>query len=294
MPHGFNTTYIQYRLLSTSDFRNATQQVGRTSWRRNSEELSSEEFVRNNGFPAYPEAAQRMLSLTLLPLSAYRPHSQPQYGNNYCHFQVQVHSNSQQQASGEQDDAGDDYGLPLPMPKGVTGCTIRAWDGATPYSIFAVGHPDSQLSFIPTGVWYWHFLRRHDQAAGRPAMDDLYLPGVIRTKLWPGEGSTLTIIATAEDLSSQVFRPNQVNLFYERSVEEQRNVLQPQRYFGEGGETSHSLRVLSLPVTSDLAIEGEEFLRLLLQAADRFLVQRTTPQNEQASNHTFFFEPERL
>src|SRR5438876_8891002 len=38
MPHGFNTTYIQYRLLSTSDFRNATEQVGRTSWRRNSEE----------------------------------------------------------------------------------------------------------------------------------------------------------------------------------------------------------------------------------------------------------------
>src|SRR6266516_6365787 len=46
MPRGYNTTYIQYRLLSTSDFRNATQQVGRTSWRRNSEELSSEEFVR--------------------------------------------------------------------------------------------------------------------------------------------------------------------------------------------------------------------------------------------------------
>ncbi len=203
MPHGFNTTYIQYRLLSTSDFRNATQQVGRTSWRRNSEELSSEEFVRNNGFPAYPEAAQRMLSLTLLPLSAYRPHSQPQYGNNDWHFQVQVHSNSQQQASGEQDDAGDDYGLPLPMPKGVTGCTIRAWDGATPYSIFAVGHPDSQLSFIPTGVWYWHFLRRHDQAAGRPAIDDLYLPGVIKAKLWQCKDSVLTIIVTAEELGSR-------------------------------------------------------------------------------------------
>src|SRR5438132_10159574 len=35
MPHGFNTTYIQYRLLSTSDFRNATQQVGRHSRRTN-------------------------------------------------------------------------------------------------------------------------------------------------------------------------------------------------------------------------------------------------------------------
>ncbi|TMC84098.1 MAG: hypothetical protein E6J10_09705, partial [Chloroflexi bacterium] len=89
-------------------------------------------------------------------------------------------------------------------------------------------------------------------------------------------------------------RPNQVNLSYKRSVEKQRNVLQPQRYFGEGGETSHSLDVLPLPATSDLRIEGEEFLRLLLQAAERFLIWRTVAQNEQESNQAFFFEPQRL
>ena len=292
MPHGFNTTYIQYRLLSTSDFRDATQQVGRTSWRRNSEELSSEEFVRNNGFPAYPEAAQRMLSLTLLPLSAYRPHSQPQYGNNDWHFQVQVHSNSQQQASGEQDDAGDDYGLPLPLPKGVIGCTIRAWDGATPYSIFAVGHPDSQLSFIPTGVWYWHFLRRHDQAAGRPAIDDLYLPGVIKAKLWPCKDSVLTIMVTAEELSSLSFDQHQLNLSYKRSKAEQKHlvssVIQPLRYFGEGGETSHDAQMLSLPPASDTTLSSEEFLRLLIQAADRFLVQRALPSGDPVDKMSLF------
>ena len=287
MAHGYNTTYIQYRVLQTvetssSPYNTNASGRGNTVWNNGhaKREASNKAFGR---YYEYPEAAQRVLNLTLLPFSAYRPYSEPQYGNNDWHFQVQVHNR-------EQDTQEEN----IPFPEGVAGCTIRAWDGAPAYSVFAVGHPDSQTTFIPTGVWYWHFLRRHDQAAGRPAMDDLYLPGVIRTKLWPGEGSTLTIIATAEDLSSQVFRPNQVNLFYERSVEEQRNVLQPQRYFGEGGETSHSLRVLSLPVTSDLAIEGEEFLRLLLQAADRFLVQRTIPQNEQASNHVFFSEPERL
>ena len=82
-----------------------------------------------------------------------------------------------------------------------------------PYSLFVVGHPDSQATFIPTGVWYWHFLRRHEQAAGRPAIDDLYLPGVIRAKLWAGEGTTLTLIATTEELSSLDFTLNQYQYF---------------------------------------------------------------------------------
>lgn len=278
MPRGYNTTYIQYRLLGTSDFRNATQ---RASWRGNSEELSDKRFGRYNDFSPYPEAAQRMLSLTLLPFSAYRPHNQPQYGNNDWHFQVQVHGNSQYQSSGELVGTGDEYGLSLPLPKGVIGCTIRAWDGASPYSIFAVGHPDSQLSFIPTGVWYWHFLRRHDQAAGRPAIDDLYLPGVIRAKLWPGKDSVLTIVVTAEEVSSQSLDQHQLNLSYKRSIAEQKqlvsSIIQPQRYFGEGGETSQYTQLLSLPPASDSTLSSEEFLHLLIQAADRFLVHRALP-----------------
>ncbi len=285
MPRGYNTTYIQYRLLCTSDFRNATEQAERASWRGSSEELSDKGFGRYNGYySAYPEAAQRMLSLTLLPFSAYRPHSQPQYGNNDWHFQVQVHSNSQRQSPGEQADAGDEYGISLPLPKGVIGCTIRAWDDASPYSIFAVGHPDSQVSLIPTGVWYWHFLRRHDQAAGRPAIDDLYLPGVIKAKLWPGKDSVLTIIVTAEELSSQSFNQHQLNLSYKCSIAEQKHlvssIIQPQRYFGEGGETSQYTQLLSLPPASDTTLSSEEFLRLLIQAADRFLVHRALPPGD--------------
>ena len=87
----------------------------------------------------------------------------------------------------------------------------------------------SEITFLPTGVWYWHFLRRLDRAAGLAATDDLYLPGVFRAKLWPDEDSTVTIIVTTEELSSQTFNTNQLNLAYKKAVEEQRAYGQPRR-----------------------------------------------------------------
>ena len=287
MAHGYNTTYIQYCVLRTAERSSSPYTRYRNTGWNNGDAAGGASNKALGRYLEYPEGAQRVLNLTLLPFSAYRPHSQTQYGKNDWHFQVHVHNRKQDSLEDKQEEH-------ITFPEGVAGCTIRAWDGAPAYSIFAIGHPDSQTTFIPTGVWYWRFLHRHDQAAGRPAFDDLYLPGVIRTRLWPDEGSTLTLIATAEDASSYTLRPNQVNLSYKRSVEKQRDILQPQRYFGEGGETSHSLNVLPMPATSDFSLEGEEFLRLLLQAADRFLVWRTVAQNEQASNQAFFFEPQRL
>ncbi len=264
MPHGQNTTYIQYRVLRTT---------------------TGEPTFGYTPYPGYAEEAQRVLALTLLPFSAYRSHQQPQYGNNDWHFQVDVHSTEHDAYEDEQNQ------LPI-LPKGIAGCTIRAWDGAHPYHIVAVGHAESQTTFIPTGVWYWHFLRRHDQAAGRPAIDDLYLPGVIRTKLWPGEDSILTIIVTAEELSSLTFNLHQLNLSYKRCVDHQRSLLRPQRYFGEGGETAHQLRILPLSMTSGSYAGDDEYLRLLLQASERFLARRTLPQSKQPG--TFFNEPESI
>ena len=101
---------------------------------------------------------------------------------------------------------------PKPIACRVAGCTVRAWEGAHPYHILAIGHAESQTSFIPTNVRYWNFMRRLDLAAGRPAIDDLYLPGVIRAKLWPADDCVLTIVFTAEDLSTQTFQLNQLNL----------------------------------------------------------------------------------
>ena len=92
MPRDNNTTYIQYRLLRTHD---AGSTNGHTSWDGSSGDHSVRGSGRHWGNSQYPEAAQRILSLTLLPFSAYRRFDQPQYGNNDWHFQVQVHSNAQ-------------------------------------------------------------------------------------------------------------------------------------------------------------------------------------------------------
>ncbi len=288
MPRGSNTTFIQYRVLRRAGIveETATSETG--SW-SNSWEPRSKTFGRVH---SYSDAAQRVLSLTLLPFSAYRPYDQPQYGNLNWHFQVHVHHN-------EEANLGD-----IALPRGVTGCTIRALEDAAPYSILVVGHANSHATFIPTNVWYWHFLRRHDQAAGRAPVDDLYLPGVIRAKLWPGEDSTLTIIVSAQELSSsQVLSPAQCDHSYQRCVEEQRTILQPQRYFGEGGVTSQYDHMLPLPIDSasndtSCSIGAEEFLRLLVQATDRFLLQRKVSPlagTPAIGRGPFFFtEPERI
>ena len=276
MPRGYNTTYIQYRVLRTASI-STYEQIRSTGKRENADWRSSERTSSNipTRFQGYFEAAQPTLNLTLLPFSAYRSYHQPQYGKNDWHFQVHVHHAEHNEREQQERTM---------LPKGVAGCTIRAWDGGHPYHIFAVGHPESQTTFIPTGVWYWRFLRRHDQEAGLPATDDLYLPGVIRTKLWPGEDATLTIIVTAEELSTQTFSPGQLDLSYKRSVEHQRNILRTQRYFGEGGETSQQLRVLPFKTTdsspADTYTQGEEYLRLLVQAGDRFLARRSLPQTD--------------
>ena len=279
MPHGQNTTYIQYRAVRT------------TTYDSKGHRRSGITGALSSGFTQYSEhadATQRTLNLTLLPLTAYRPHNQPQYGNQDWHFQVQQHR-------GEQRIETDEYHSTTLLPKGVAGCTVRAWDKAHPYHIFAVGHPDSQITFLPTGVWYWNFLRHSDAALSRPRTDDLYLPGVIRATLWPDEDATLTVIVSAEEITSLLFRPNAINRSYAQAIEHQQslvqNTQQTQRFFGEWGEVAHARRISTLPltVTPDPYVGGEELLSLLLQAGDRFVTQYRLPQNEYTGDHEALF-----
>ncbi len=270
MPQGQNTTCIQYRVLRT-------ETAYETAYHASPATSSHSGSRADNGhgyYFKYSEAAQRELTIKLLPFSAYRAYNQPQHGNNDWLFSVQ-------QLSTEQ---GDN-----PLPDGTTGCTITAWEGAHPYHILAIGHAQSQASFIPTNVWYWNVKRRHDAAAGREAVDDLYLPGVIRAKLWPAEDCVLTIVVTAEELSAQTFHLNQWNRSYTRAIESQRCLLQPQRYFGEGGETAHALHILPLPTASDPHSSGEEYLRLLLQAANRLIIERPLPRHEEQNRLSMLF-----
>ena len=187
MQQGHDTTYIQYRLLrTTSKDENGYRRSGFTGALSNNTNFAYESH----------ELAQQPLTLTLLPFTAYRPSTHTQHGSNDWHFQVQPldpNNNGTEQHS--------------VLPEGVAGCTIRAWDNATPYTLLAVSQRESEATFIPTNVWYWNFLHRQDAAEGKPALDDLYLPGVIRAKLWPTEDATLTIVASTESLETQTLRP---------------------------------------------------------------------------------------
>jgi len=209
MQQGRDTTYIQYRIIRTTTAdETGYRRSGFTGALRNSTSHTTE----------FSESAQQPITLTLLPFTAYRPHNQAQHGNNDWHFQVQQH-NSEEILYKD----GSEHAVVL--PEGVAGCTIRAWDNVHPYHLLAVGQLESETTFIPTNVWYWNFLRRQDAAEGKPALDDLYLPGVIRATLWPTEGSTLTIMVCTEELTTHNLHPNQLVHSCWRSVEGKKQLL---------------------------------------------------------------------
>lgn len=277
MPQEQNTTCIQYRVLRT----NSPQTNGGnafSSW-RNAGRPGVNNYARSFH---HEETAQPSLTLTLLPFVAHRPYNQPQYGQNESQFQV--HTYPQQTGPLAEDDDST-----LTLPRGCAGCTLETWDKKTPCHILAIGHPESHAQFIPTGVWYWNFQHRQDQAAGLPASDDLYLPGVVRARLWPDKDSSLTIVATTEDISSLPFSQKQVNQAYELALDYQRGQLQGQSYFGEGGGSVQTFPVLPFASTTSSTIQSEEFLQLLYQAGDRLLIQRTLPYQDRSGKSTFFF-----
>ncbi|HYX51015.1 MAG TPA: amylo-alpha-1,6-glucosidase, partial [Ktedonobacteraceae bacterium] len=221
---------------------------------------------------------QRVLTLTLLPFAAYRLYDEHQYGNNEWHFQIQTHQPEELSPGAERQESNytDDE---------IAGCTIRAREDSQPYHIFVVGNAGSETTFLPTNVWYWHFLRRMDQEAGLAATDDLYLPGVFRAKLWLEEDSTVTVIVTSEELSSQTFNSGQLSLNYKNAVEQQLTFERPQRYFGEGRKTIQTLPVLALNAKTHPSKADEEFIQLLCQAGNRFVAKRSIPCTDLSGNH---------
>lgn len=276
MPHGQDTTYIQYRVLRTPREQNGSIHTYNApdNWVR---------VMRNSVTDA--SAAPLTLSITLLPFVAQRPIDQPLYGNLDWHYQIETYKGMR---GGNRRSLLLDEEEPLALPEGAAGCLIRAHQESAPFSLFVSGHPNNRVSFIPTGVWYWHFLRRADQAAGRPAIDDLYLPGVFRAVLWPGEDSVLTVIVTAENMHGLAFTPEQSTLSYKRCIEQQRSLLYPQQYFGEGGVMTPPVRVLPLKSGPDPQ-DPEALSRQLYQAADRFIVRRAA-HHERHSRPLSFYE----
>ena len=186
MQQGHNTTFIQYRIIRTTT-------ADETGYRRSG--FTGALSNSANHITEASETAQQPITLTLLPFTAYRPNTQTQHGNNDWHFQVQPYQHNPEESL---DGEGSDH--TTVQLEGIAGCTVRAWDTASPFHLLAVGQQESEVTFIPTSVWYWNFLHRQDASEGKPALDDLYLPGVIRATLSPSEDSTLTIIVSTEDI----------------------------------------------------------------------------------------------
>lgn len=269
MAQGYNTTFIQYRTRCTTN----TEKPG---YRRSGITGALSAFERHPASQALQEQAQCSLTLTLLPFVANRPYNRLQYESSDAHYRVQVHYTEESQLA-------DAHTATVHFPKGTSGCTIRPGDGVQPYHLLAVGHSESQITFLPTGVWYRNFLHRQDTTTNDAATDDLYLPGVIRATLWPHDEAVLTVIMSSEEISSLPIRHEHLSHSYYESVERQRrfteSLLQPQRYFGEAGEAAQALqlRVLPLATTSNPYEGGKEFLSLLLQASNQFLSQHRSP-----------------
>ncbi|MGZ3611960.1 MAG: amylo-alpha-1,6-glucosidase [Ktedonobacteraceae bacterium] len=281
-----NTTYIQYRAhrpqtpegsIHKNNFSNGIDKNGRLHNGRSHQQ-------------EHTAGDQRVLTLTLLPFAAYRLYNECQYGNNEWQFQVKTHQAEEFSLGAEeqQHSYADDQ---------IAGCTIRARDDSQPYHIFVVGNSGSETTFLPTGVWYWHFLRRVDRTAGLDAVDDLYLPGVFRAKLWPDKASTVTIIVTAEELSTQTFNTGQLNLTYKKAFEEQHAHGQPRLSSGERRKTFHTFPVLPINGDSHPSKTDEEFIQYLWQAGNRFFAKRSIPSTDLSGNHlpsSFFNDNETI
>lgn len=266
MDQGYNTTFIQYRILSTTN-------TDKSEYWRSATIGSQSTFERYTASQEFLQQTQCSLTLTLLPFVANRPHNKLQYESSDAHYRVQV-------CSTEESQLANAHIATERFPKGITGCTIWPGDDADPYHLLAVGHSESQVTFLPTGVWYRNFLHRQDTTTNDPAIDDFYLPGVIRATLWPhGEATVLTVVVSSENLASLPTRRELLSRSYYECLERQQqfteSLLQPQRYFGEAGEAVQALqlRVLPLAKTSNPYEGGKEFLHLLLQASNYFLLQ---------------------
>jgi predicted glycogen debranching enzyme len=122
---------------------------------------------RNTTYIRYTlDPSSQPIQLTLLPLCTYRDFHTEVRGSLEWRFGVECHGGTM---------------------------TITAYPGATPYHVLML----PSANFVPLDLWYWRFRHRLEQERGLDSVEDLYLPGLVRTLLQPGE--SLTIVATTEN-----------------------------------------------------------------------------------------------
>jgi glycogen debranching enzyme len=251
MAQGFNTTYIQYRVLYPA----LNKKPGNKQDDSGSAPLASQGLLA----PITTTQDKRSLTLTLLPLASYRPYNTLQRNHPDQRFYVRVHGTEETNKRAYKVSAES---LPE-FPKGTSGGSIYPATAKMPYHILAVGDAESKAIFIPTGVWYWNFLRRCDATAGREHLDDLYLPGVIRAQLSPDNHDTLSIIISAERLTPQLYQPENIAQLYQENKGRHKELL-------ERMQRPQHLH-WSYPRRETTA-DSENNLQHLLNASEHFLV----------------------
>ena len=136
----------------------------------------------------------------------------------------------------------------------VGGCKITAKEGAAPFWLTT----EPAAEFTQTGVWYWNFVYRGEVARGFDGKEDLYLPGVFRAVLQPGE--SFTLMASTEP-------PEATRLLLAGSLERER--LRQAASLQRAGLQPRFAQEDSASPTTEIAA----FAADLVQAADTFIVR---------------------
>jgi len=128
------------------------------------------------------------------------------------------------------------------------GCEIEAFSGARPYRVLL-----DRGAFMPAPAWYWNFRHRAERARGLDDTEDLFSPGTFSVELVPGE--TVTLWLTTE------------------------------RVAPIGGALANaSERRRQEQLLTAAALEGPDWVKQLVLAADQFVVQRSTQRDDEAGH----------
>ena len=144
------------------------------------------------------------------------------------------------------------------------GCRVTPLPHAQPYWLTTQPAAD----FTPTGVWYWNFIHRAEVERGFEGREDLYVPGVLRYILQPGE-SFLLVASTEPPETTAPF----VEGAFEREEARARTLLEDAGFSQPAWE-------------GDAAAPGdshEPFAAQLTLAADTFIVTRQLHREGQAT-----------
>jgi predicted glycogen debranching enzyme len=138
------------------------------------------------------------------------------------------------------------------------GCKVTAREGAQPYWLTT----SPMAEFTPTGVWYWNFIYRREVERGFDEQEDLYMPGLFRAMLQPGE--SITLIASTEPPET---RGSLAGGAYEREVERQQALL-------AAAGVAPRTQAQDENVVAARGEDIEEFKAQLVRAGDTFMVMR--------------------